>query len=285
MGRADPAARDTLLRAAADIWAVTDELSAQVTDAYRATLADRARHDAQVRSALLATLLDGDTIAAEQLWDSASVLHLARQGRFVVISAECPAPGTDALPNAEDLLRRRDVISAWRLDHHHQDGLITLRARFGLDDLAALVAGIAVHRVGMSSTFTRIDDAHRALREARLACAAATPGSSELVRFEDRPAAMLLATTPEATESFVRRVLGPILDLAPEDRRVLVDTARVWLAKDGSTSSAAKELHLHRNTVRYRLRRFEELTGRSLTPPIEVADVHLALEGVRILDL
>ena len=38
--RADPDARDVLLLAAADIWTVSDELAGQVTDAYRAALAD-----------------------------------------------------------------------------------------------------------------------------------------------------------------------------------------------------------------------------------------------------
>jgi len=44
-------------------------------------------------------------------------------------------------------------------------------------------------------------------------------------------------------------------------------------------------LHVHRNTVRYRLRRVEELTGRDLTQPIGVAELHLALEAARILQL
>jgi len=78
--RAEPEARDVLLLAAADIWAVSDDLSSQVTEAYRATLADRARLDVQVRSAHVATLLDGDSAGAEQFWATADVLNLQRAG-------------------------------------------------------------------------------------------------------------------------------------------------------------------------------------------------------------
>ena len=283
--RADPGARDILLRAAADIWAVTDDLSAQVTEAYRTALADQVRRDGQVRAALVGTLLDGDVAAAEQLWESASLLRLPRRGEFVVVAAHCPSPGTEGLPGVDDLLRRHDVPSAWRLDHEYQDGVVALRARFRLDRLTAQLSPIAHGRVGLSTPFHRIDDAPRALREARLACAAATPGSRETVGYADRPSAVLLATTPDAAEALARRVLGPVLDLPAEDRRLVLETARIWLAADGSTSAAAQRLHLHRNTVRYRLRRLEELSGRNLGRPVDIAEVHLALESIRILGL
>ena len=48
--------RDVLIQAAADIWAVSDDLAAQVTEVYRATAAERARHDTRLRVALLDAL-------------------------------------------------------------------------------------------------------------------------------------------------------------------------------------------------------------------------------------
>src|SRR5262245_63855566 len=51
--RADPDARDVLLLAAADIWAVSDDLAVQVTEAYREALGDMARRDEQMRAVLV----------------------------------------------------------------------------------------------------------------------------------------------------------------------------------------------------------------------------------------
>ena len=80
-------------------------------------------------------------------------------------------------------------------------------------------------------------------------------------------------------------MLGPVLDLSPEDRAVILQTAHTWLATGGSSSAAADQLHVHRNTVRYRLRRIEELTGRDLARPVDASEVYVALECVRILGL
>ncbi|MER6259283.1 helix-turn-helix domain-containing protein, partial [Streptomyces sp900105245] len=49
------------------------------------------------------------------------------------------------------------------------------------------------------------------------------------------------------------------------------------------TADAAEGLFVHPNTVRYRLRRIEELTGRSLTDPLTVADLGAALYALRLL--
>ncbi len=282
---ADSSVREALLRAAADIWAVTDDLSAEVTEGYRTTLADRARHDVQIRSARLGTLLDGDADVAEQLWESAAVLKLPRNASFVVVTAECPSPGAEALPGIEEILRRKNVVSAWRVDRDHQDGLIGLLPVYGVERLAKELTALARGRVGVSSTFRRVDGAHDAHREARLAAASGTPGATEVVRFEDRPLAVLLAGAPEGAHALARAVLGKVLDLPPGDRKVVLETARTWLAVAGSTSDAAGRLHIHRNTVRYRLRRLEELSGRDLAEPVGAAELHVALECARILGL
>ncbi len=76
-----------------------------------------------------------------------------------------------------------------------------------------------------------------------------------------------------------------MLELPDDDRAVTIDTVRVWLASAGSTSTAATRLHLHRNTVRYRLRRLEELTDRSLADPLDLTELHVALECARMLGI
>jgi hypothetical protein len=281
---ADGNTRDVLLRAAADIWAVSDDLSTAVTGAYRSAAAERARHDRQVRTVLLNVLLDGKADAAT-VRESATMLGLPYRGSFVVLAAECPAPGEDALPHVEDRLRRNDITSAWRVDAERQEGVVALRTRWGADRLEAEVQVISVGRVGLSAPFTELNDAAAATRGARLALAVATPQTRSLARYDDHPVAVLLASTPELAHWVAHRVLGRVLELPEAEQKILIATVRAWLDEQGATSSAAERLHVHRNTVRYRLRHLEELTGRSLTRPIDLADLCVALECARILGL
>jgi len=59
---------------------------------------------------------------------------------------------------------------------------------------------------------------------------------------------------------------------------MLFETFRVWQDNDASLRGAAEVLFCHPNTVRYRLRRIEKRTGRSLSRPRDVAELCLAFE-------
>jgi DNA-binding PucR family transcriptional regulator len=73
-------------------------------------------------------------------------------------------------------------------------------------------------------------------------------------------------------------ILGKFDDLSSDEKEVLFDTFRAWLANKGGVNDAAAQLHVHPNTVRYRLHRIERQTGRSLSVPAELAEMCLAFE-------
>lgn len=87
--------------------------------------------------------------------------------------------------------------------------------------------------------------------------------------FEDVAGSGLLA--PDAAE-FAATLLAPLDD-------VLRETVRVWLACHGQADPAAARLGVHRHTVRNRLKRVEQLLGRSLEPAGVRAELWLALHA------
>ena len=78
-------------------------------------------------------------------------------------------------------------------------------------------------------------------------------------------------------------MLGALIALPAEERTVLLDTFQAWLQAGGSAKDTAAKIYCHPNTVRHRLHRIEELTGRSPSRPTDVAELCLAFEVERRL--
>jgi hypothetical protein len=89
---------------------------------------------------------------------------------------------------------------------------------------------------------------------------------------------LLLATVPASVlRSFRERLLGPLVAYDDRHRAELLPTLREFLACSGSWNACAAKLYVHVNTVRYRIRRIEELTGRDLSRLDDQVDFFLAL--------
>ena len=136
--------KEALLQAAGDVWAIIDDYSEAVSEAFRDTIAEQARRDTQVRTAVLSSLLDGHLRDADEIQDAATVLQLPRQGSFVVVAAQTRGPGEEPLPRVEQILQRRDIASAWRLDDQYQIGILCLPPRLSVERVSAELAALAV---------------------------------------------------------------------------------------------------------------------------------------------
>ena len=89
---------------------------------------------------------------------------------------------------------------------------------------------------------------------------------------------LLLATAPaEARRAFRASLLSPLLDYDRDHGTELVRTLRVFLDCSGSWTRAADAMFVHVNSLRYRIRRVEELTGRDLGSLADQAALLLAL--------
>jgi len=93
--------------------------------------------------------------------------------------------------------------------------------------------------------------------------------------------ARLLAAVPdEVRRMFASRVLGGLLEYDDAHHAGLLETLRTFLAQSGSWTRTAEEMFLHINTVRYRITRVEELTGRDLSRLEDRVDLLLALHSL-----
>ncbi|WP_236794093.1 PucR family transcriptional regulator [Amycolatopsis sp. GM8] len=102
-----------------------------------------------------------------------------------------------------------------------------------------------------------------------------------VVAGEDIPAhRLLIAGAPDELRRSVReRVLGTLLAYDTAQGTDLVRTVRVFLECSSSPTAAAKALHVHVNTLRYRIARASELLGLDLNDFTTQVDVYLALQA------
>lgn len=253
-----------------------------MTAAYLRESREEVRWREQRRSALVGRLLDGRVQDAAELWDVAEALRLPHDSRYVVVALEIPGTSPEKVRAVESRLNRAGIPSAWRSLTDGQTvvlGIVVVGGSARRPVLTEVLSHSWESRVGISPQFDTLDSAQRAARFARLAMAGAPRGSSSVTAFEEAPVAVVAASTPDVLAEVSRSVLGTLNQLPDEDREVLVGTLRTWLARGGSTEATAKALFCHPNTVRYRLNRITEHTGRSLTDPLAVTELALALQG------
>jgi hypothetical protein len=90
----------------------------------------------------------------------------------------------------------------------------------------------------------------------------------------------LLAGVPdEFRRGFGDRILGPVRDYDANHQSHLEKTLDVFLGCSASWSRCARELHIHVNTLRYRIEKINELTGRDLSRLDHQVDFLLALRA------
>jgi hypothetical protein len=76
---------------------------------------------------MIDSLLHGRILDDWNLWDVASLLRLPSSGPFMVIAAEVPTVGAEALPEVESKLHSLDVYSAWRLFPDVEVGIVHVK--------------------------------------------------------------------------------------------------------------------------------------------------------------
>jgi DNA-binding PucR family transcriptional regulator len=230
------------------------------------------------RSVLIDFLLHGRLVEQWTVWEAADYLRLPTAGPFVVIAAEVGEVGSEALPQIESKLRGIDLHSAWRLLADLHVGIVHVKTEQHLAKALTSVSRMANTRVGVSPRFDELRETAQAFRYARVALRGRFDPRCPVTLFDGSILGCAAVSAPEVMVKLVTPIIECFAELADDDRETLFETFRVWVANDGSPRAVAELLFCHPNTVRYRLHRIEERTGRSLSHPRDLAELCLAFE-------
>lgn len=202
-----------------------------------------------------------------------------------VVSMEGGAP-RDLAYAAEDHFGR---IGQGFLISAHGSGVHVLVPASGERDLEELRKAIGARlgaevRVGAGSTVAP-EEVERSLREARYALQVCRLEGWGSAGFGDLGTYRLLLSMaePDALRAFADSLLAPLDAYDRDHGGELASSLRAFLQHNARWETAAAELYVHRHTLRYRMRKVEELTGRDLSSSFDRMEFWLALRSRELL--
>jgi PucR C-terminal helix-turn-helix domain len=244
------------------LWLWADAVMDVVAAAHREVEIEQAREEQQRRDAFVVALLTG-TLDADDLRRECATFGLDPERCYLPFRARGPLPHRAAVA----LAGSGGLVTA--LDHDF--------------------AGVATHapepRPGVTVGFApaaRLEAlpvafAH-ASRALQTALAFGQEGAFSLADLSIRPA---ILADEALGDAFAARHLEPLTALGRLGTE-LEATLRAWLANEMRIDDTARALHVHPNTLRHRLRRFEEATGAALRDPRDLVELWWALERRRL---
>ncbi|MFE1863049.1 PucR family transcriptional regulator [Streptomyces anandii] len=249
------------------LWELADVASLRIAAVHRQAETASALLDARRRAGFLRGLLHG-TLSTAEIHSGAAVHGLDPSRPYRAIRA---VPNGDAAP---------DTLEGSLDSHvrrHGRGALLTV--------LDGTVAGVVEAKpetgdlqvtagLGPPADLTAV---HRSFRAAgRLLEAARAYALRGVYDLGDLSWRVAVVAEPELAELLLDRYLRP-LQAEGEFGALIEESVRAYLQKGRRVREVARSAHVHVNTVRYRLRRFEELTGTSLDAPDTAVELSWAL--------
>ncbi len=271
-GRAGLESR-TLYLLAESIFAYIDELSGESIEGYameQAALAGAQQRRRRELAVLLVQDPPADPVAVEAAaldaaWPlpalvaavftdaAADADRLATLLGADTIAAELPAGACALVPDPDAPGRRAQLDAAFA------------------DRLGALGPAVPWRDARISAA--------RAHATLALAQAGAIPTAHGLIAATDHPVALLVNADRGLARDITVAALAPLDGETPASRARLIETLEAWLRHRGRTEAVAAALHVHPQTVRYRMGRLRELYGDRLDDPDSRFELDLALRS------
>jgi DNA-binding PucR family transcriptional regulator len=257
------------------------EIAFTAATSYAAAAEARGAWDARLEALVVDGIVRGD--AEESLLSRAAALGWDPGGEATVLVGR---PSADDPPTVVYGVRSRAarigrpvllsvqgsrlvVVLGGRTDRAADHDLLTrLADSFGA---GPVVAGPTVADLG---------EAHRSASDALsgLRAVVGWPGAPRPVRSADLLPERALAGDPEAERQLIDRVAKPLEEAGGS----LLETVDAYLEAGGTLEGCARQLFVHPNTVRYRLRRVSEITERNPSDPRDALVLRVALTVGRL---
>jgi len=286
---ADPEEREAALMMAGRIIEHIDVVSTVAARAYLDEAQSLWREREVLRRDLLDALISGQAASRQ-----AAALRVELAEGYIVVLARGEQDDRD--PRAVRTALRRALDNALRhlmpdeggavlagLRHSEVVALYPAEGRAGLERVRTQAAALAealaplAFKLGVGGWHAGLGGVATSYAEAREAVGMALRGgATRLVVFDDVIVDHILRSSPHA-DRVLTDTLGPLQDYDAKRTSALLPTLRAYVESAFNVTRAAAALHVHPNTVVYRLGRIRDLTGRDPHDPDDLLVLSLAL--------
>jgi hypothetical protein len=267
-------APETLYVLAEAIFAYIDELSADSAEGYAQEQSAAAGEAQRTRYRLVELLLQQPAAEAASIEAVAAELGWRLPRSLAVACADGAEPEELAprLPVGTVAVRLQDVVLLVLPDPDTPVRRAQIdRAAGGL----SFAVGPTVAWRNAAVSYARASAALELVREGILP-------RGTVVRAREHVSELLLTRDRGLAQELVADRLAPLADLPPAARLRLAETLLAWLSHQGRLQPVAKALHVHPQTVRYRLAQLKERFGDVLDEPEGRFELELALRAERL---
>lgn len=254
---------------AAFVFAYSDHLAAASVAGHADETASESHERARRREHLTHALLDGEPVdvllrrAEQAQWPVPATLTVVLLPAVHATAVILDPRTALTVPVEDPGLRVDDLVAVLVPDAHHN------RAR-----LLSTLGGRAA-TVGPSRAW---HDASTSYRRALRAVTGLHPSPhGDPLDTDEHLSELLLLADPDALADLRHRVLAPLADLPAETAHRLGQTLRSWLLHQGRRAKVAADLHVHPQTVRYRMTQILDRFADRLDDPDQVLALILAL--------
>jgi hypothetical protein len=246
-----------------------DELATDVVEGYLRMQSDEAGERERRRRRVALALLDPEANDPEAVARAAELARWPVPRTLAVLALEADSPLAVTRRLDADVLAGADSDGAWLIvPDPDGPGRAAALARAVEGEASTLGPTVAPAR------------AHLSLRWARSALALVRDGAiagAGPLRVNDHLATVILLQDRDLATELMRHRLGALASLAAAEQVRLLDTLAAWLDHQRHTPAIAAQLHVHPQTVRYRMAKLRELLGESLDTPNGRFELALAL--------
>ncbi len=262
----DPEALSLLAEA---IFAYIDELSADSVEGFAQAQAEREDVERRHRQVLASMLMREPMPGAADLRAAAQTARWRIPRRVAPLACAEPELGRLAhrLP-VDCLVTQIDEVGCVLVSDPEGPGRLTEVERAASGRTVAL---------GPACEPTQLRDSWQLAKSALRALEAGAISSGGSIRAEDHLADLLLFEGSAVVARLAAHRLAPLEPLTPKARERMRETALAYVRHGGNAVEMAAALHLHPQTVRYRVARLRELLGDALDDPDARFELQIAL--------